>query len=142
MFDQAQGSTYYFFFSEGTKICVCRIAFPKSLKKILIVLCSVELFGSKELLLSTVPRVLQIINMKLTFQSSRDVFQKRENSVSRMLVTENVENKTLSGCESVAVSRQPACKVRFEHPVRNRLVSQKNLLHEAKPLNEQQVRAC
>jgi hypothetical protein len=50
------------------------------------------------------------------FEFGWDVLQKRENSVSRVLVSESVENKAVFGYEGIAISGNPISHCRFDAP--------------------------
>ena len=92
----------------------CEVGF-ESRKEVLIVLSSVELLGAKDFLLLVGPCVFKISDVKQSFEIRRDVFEKGDDTVVGMLVSEDVENEAFCSNKRVSVHRKPFCHFRLKH---------------------------
>jgi hypothetical protein len=77
------------------------------------------------------PCSLKKVNIESCLEFGWNVFQKSENPIVWMLVTENIEDKALFSYESVSISRKPVLQARFAAPCYNENEMLKNLLERA-----------
>jgi hypothetical protein len=103
LLDRAQRGTDYFFSSERAEIRILGKALSESFKKSLIVLCSVESFSAKKLQILVFPRSFQIVNPEQFLEFGWNVFQKGENSLWWVFVSENIENEAFRCYEGIAI---------------------------------------
>jgi hypothetical protein len=88
----------------------------KSLKKTLIVSGSVQPLCPENFLPFVVPSVAQICDVEEFLVLGWNVFQEGKDSISWMLISENVEYEPCVGYESVSILRNPAVNVRLDTP--------------------------
>jgi hypothetical protein len=114
--DRVQRCADDFFVPERAEMHIGWEGGSEGFKETLVVLSCIESFSSEDFVLFVSPGVFKIFDVEKVFETGRYVFQKSENSTFRMLISKDVENETLFGCESVPVFRNPALDVRLQSP--------------------------
>jgi hypothetical protein len=114
--DRVQRCADDFFVPEGAEMHIGWEVGSEGFKETLVVLSCIESFSSEDFVLFVSPGVFKIFDVEKVFETGRYVFQKSENSAFRMLISKDVENEILFGCESVPVFRNPALDVRLQSP--------------------------